>query len=208
MKYPVNIDIAEVENLQTALDGLQALIDSLYSPIQSFPYGASDYRCPVEGNPANATYASGTMLFIPWFNRYGFAANEIGIKNGQNSGQYKLAFYAMGADMAPSNLLWDSGDLAGSDANWKYVVKPLTLQRGWYWIASITSATVQILASNNTFFPLGGTPTASTAVAVNSAYSLTTPYSTAFPPTVTKSSLALVTGAVQAARSVPFFCYR
>ncbi len=216
--------IADVTGLQSALNakaslvhghgisdvsGLQALIDDLYSPIASFPYGPNDYRFPVEGTLGGYTLPSGIVYFAPYFNRFPVAISELGMANQTTStGVFRWAFYSMGANMAPLNLLWDSGDISGSSATWKYVSKPLTLQRGWYWIAVAASANIGILTCGGGMLtPLGGSGSAVAINLIQAGYSWTTSYSSAFPSVVDKSLLQPVTQNLIQSRP-PYFCYR
>jgi Phage tail repeat like len=246
MKYPVTVDISEVDGLQTALDnkspighshvigdvsglqsaidgkspighshvigdvtGLQTAITDLYSPLLSFPYEVNDFRYPVVGTVATGTSAaSNTLVWVPWYNYSTFSASSLGFRNAQNSGLYQVGIYSMRNDGSPDTRLWQSGDLDGSVNSWKDIAVPITLNRGWYWFATLTNATVQILASPQILFPLDGVVTG-TAAPVG-GYQLSTVYSSGLPSVApAKQSLTIASAAAAAIfRAVPYFRYR
>jgi hypothetical protein len=215
--------IGDVTGLQTALDGkalsihnhaigdvtgLQTAITDLYSPLLSFPYGANDYKYPVIGaTPAQATFTQNLIVWTPFFNPSSFAANTIGFRCWQNPGGFfRVGFYQMGADASPSNLLWDSGAIDASVASWKDIARPLSLNRGWYWIATVTGGGVQLILSQQMYYPLGVAETGSTLATVG--YGIASAFANGLPSVApTKASLLNQTSLVVNTRT-PYFRYK
>ncbi len=220
--------ITDVTGLQTALDGkalsihnhtigdvtgLQSAITDLYSPLLSFPYSVSDYKYPVisAGSVVNQSMSGGNLVFVPYFNYVGFTASEIGFRTANNNASFRVGFYTMGADGSPSSLIWDSGLLTvvSTQSNlWTATAIPLTLARGWYWIANVASSTLQMSMCPLLHYPLGqpdtGTGNATAGYQVSGTASPSNPM-----PSQAPSKSALVPAAVTFFNArIPYFRYR
>lgn len=224
MKYPVTVDISEVDGLQAVLDskansvhthpisavtGLEAAITDLYSPLLSFPYGANDYKYPVISGvaPAANTLTRDILVWVPYFNPLRFVASSIGFRNWQNPGGfYRIGFYGMGSDGSPSDLLWDSGAIDASIPSWKDIQIPLTLNRGWYWIASVTSGSVQLILSQPLHYPLGIQDTG--AVTPIGGYSISSVFANALPSIAPSKASLTATTTITVNTRIPYFRYR